>query len=168
MAPEELDELRARHGPLTIVESEGRTVAFRAMTAAEALTLQTRLRATPELALTIAVEACRACLVTLPADFDAMLDATPLVFDLEDGVCGRLAKAASDAAAAEVKAAVSGWRGAERQLGRTAQHLLAFQAYSGGPPTADELAGALAVAEGLDTLRGLFKLHYSFMKALAR
>lgn len=169
LTPEVLDELRALHGPLTVVDHDERPAcAFRAMTAAEALTLERRLRATPDLSYALAVEACRACLVSDPAGFEAVLDAAPLAFDFEGGLCGKLSAAAVDAAAAETKAGVASWRGAGSQLGRTAQHLLAFKAYQGGPPSADAVAGALAVAEGIDTLRGLFKLHHAFMKALSR
>lgn len=169
MKPEELDALRAQHGPLTIVADGASEAAFRAMTSAEAQTLEARLRATPELAYAHAIEACRACLVSATADFELLLESSPLAFDLgEDGLCGRLARAAADAASDEVNAAVSRWRAADRQLGRTAQHLLAFKAYAGGPPSADAMAGALAMAEGIDTLKGLFKLHHAFMKAMAR
>ncbi len=169
MAPETLDALRAQHGPLTIVKDDEHAAAFRAMTPAEVQALEARVRSLPDLSYQLAVDACLTCLVSERADFDALLETWPLAFDLDDkGLCGKLAAAATATATGEVNAAVARWRGAERQLGRAAQHLLAFKAYTGGPPSADAMAGALAVAEGLDTLKGLFKLHYSFFKALSR
>lgn len=164
----DLDALRAKHGPLVVLEDGGRVVAFRAMNAAEALTLSERLRATPDLSYQLAVDACRACLVSDAEDFEAQLEETPLAFDLDDGVCGRLLGAAVKAAEDAAKTGIKRWRNADRNLAAAAQNLLDFKAYQGGPASAGAMAGAIAVAEGLDTLKGLFKLHLAFMKAYSR
>ncbi len=44
------------------------------MNAAEALTLSERRRATPDLSFPLAIEACRACLVSEATDFEAQLE----------------------------------------------------------------------------------------------
>lgn len=164
----DLDALRAQHGPLVTLTDDGRAVAFRGMNAAEALTLSERLRATPDLAFPLAIEACRACLVSDPADFEAQLDATPLAFDLDSGVAGQLLSAAVKAAEEAAKAGIKRWRNADRNLAAAASNLLEFKAYQGGPASAGAMAGAIAVAEGLDTVKGLFKLQMAYMKARAR
>jgi hypothetical protein len=164
----ELDALRAKHGSLVVLRTGSRVVAFRAMNAAEALTLSERLRATPDLSYPLALDACRACLVGGEADFDALLEETPLAFDLDDGVCGHLLSAAVKAAEAAAKDGIRRWRSADRNLAAAAQNLLEFKAYQGGPASPGAMAGAINVAEGIDTLKGLFKLHLGFMKAYAR
>jgi hypothetical protein len=164
----DLDVLRAQHGPLVVLRDGERVVAFRAMNAAEALTLSERLRATPDLSYPLAIEACLACLVSEPADFDALLEETPLALDLDDGVCGHLLSAAVKTAEAAAKDGIRRWKSADRNLAAAAQNLLEFKAYSGGPASPGAMAGAIAVAEGIDTLKGLFKLHLAFMKSYSR
>lgn len=164
----DLDALRAQHGKLLTVSIDGQVAAFRPMSVDEARELSARLALVPDLHFELAIQACRACLVSDPADFEALLDAAPLAFDFDDGLCGRMLKLASDEAHATAKAAVRSWRSAERNLSQVATNLLAFKAYQGGAPSANAYAGALSVAEGLDTIKGLFKLHLAFFKAIGK
>jgi hypothetical protein len=164
----ELDELRAKHGTLLTVTIDGRSASFRRMSVDEARDLSARLALAPDLGFELAVQACRTCLVTEPADFVALLDLAPLAFDFDEGLCGRMLKLASEEAHATAKAAIKSWRAGERNLAQTATNLLAFKAYVGGSPSASAYAGALAVAESFDTMKGLFKLHLAFMKSLSK
>lgn len=164
----DLDALRAQHGKLMTVQVDGLLAAFRPMTVDEARDLSARLALVPDLSFDLAVDACRACLVSDANDFDALLELAPLAFDFDDGLCGRMLKRASEEAHATAKSAVRNWRNAERNLAQVADNLLAFKAYVGGAPSPKALAGALSVAEGLDTMKGLFKLHLAFMKSLGR
>jgi hypothetical protein len=164
----DLDALRAQHGKLLTVAIDGQVAAFRPMTVDEARDLSARLALVPDLSFELAVGACRACLVSEPDAFEALLDLAPLAFDFDDGLCGRMLKLASEEAHATAKSAVKAWRGGERNLAQVATNLLAFKAYAGGAPSAAAFAGALSVAEGLDTMKGLFRLHLAFMKSLGK
>jgi hypothetical protein len=165
---ERVDAARAEHGRLVTAEVRGRAYVFRPMTVAEALDVAQRLERAPAVALPTAIDAARACCLNDPAEFDEAADNFPLAFSAESGVCEQLLKLASEDAAAAVKGALSRWRNAERQLGVVAEDLLAFKAYTGGVAGEKEIAGALHIAEHLDTMKGLYKLHLSFMRALAK
>jgi hypothetical protein len=118
--------------------------------------------------LDLEVEACRACCVAGLEAFDEAVDRYPLAFSAESGLCQTLLKLASDKIAADIKAGIKRWRASERQLGTVAESLLAFQAYKGGNPDPKELAGALHLAELLDYVKGTYRLHLSFMRAMSK
>jgi len=164
----DLDELRAQHGQVIRAEVGGRELVFVPMSIAVATEVAARLNRAPEVALATAIDACRACYRGDATAFDETADFYPLAFSAEQGVCEQLLDLASNEIAESVKQGIRAWRGAGRQLGAVAESLLAFKAYSGGPASAKALAGALHVAEHLDTLKGLYRLHVSFMKALGR
>lgn len=164
----DLDALRAKHGKLLTVQVDGYIAAFRQMTVDEARDLSARLALVPDLSFDLAVAACRECLVSNAADFEALLELAPLAFDFDDGLCGRMLKRASEEAHGSAKAAIRNWKSAERNLAQVADNLLAFKAYAGGAPSPKALAGALSIAEGLDTMKGLFRLHLAFMKSLGK
>lgn len=176
----DLDSLRLEHGKLVRVDIGGRSFAFRPMTSDEAEAVADRLERAPELALDTAFEACSDCCVGVfegePARaledpqkaLDEAADLYPLIFSAETGVCDRLLTLASDALAKRIKDAISRWRKSDRNLGMVAESLLAFQAYRGGQPSSEALAGALHMAEHLDFTKGLYRLHLSFMRALGK
>lgn len=179
--PIDWEELKLAHGPVVRVELGGVELAFRQMPADEAEAVATRFDLAPQLSLNIAHDACRACCVagwkpgcdpekppTWQELFDEVADLYPLAFSAESGICETLLKMASDAIAAEIKAAIRSWRNADRNLGKMASSLLAFQAYKGGQPSAEELAGALHLAELIDHVKGTYKLHLSFMRAMGK
>jgi len=173
----DLDDARAEHGRLIRVDLRGREYVFRPMALDEAQRVAERLDAAPEVALSTAIAAVRECYLATQVDdgyrsdtalFEEAAENFPLAFSAERGVCARLLRLASEQLADQVKEAISRWRGSERQLGSIAEDLLAFKEHQGGQASAKALAGALHVAEGLDTLKGLYKLHLSFMRALGK
>lgn len=162
------EALRAQHGKLVRVTLGEAELVFRPMSIDEAAACARRIDATPDLALTIAHEACLACLLSDVKAFHKATDEYPLAFSPDTGVCERLLELASAEMAASSKAAIRRWRNAGNQLGSVAESLLAFKAYTGGAPDAKALAGALHIAEHIDTMKGLYKLHLSFMRSLSK
>jgi hypothetical protein len=162
------DGLKLAHGQLVHLELDEHKLAFRQLTPDEAEALYDKLERAPELALQIALDACALCCVAGAEHLEEVTDSYPLAFSSESGVCEMLLKLANDALAASIKKAIRNWRAADRQLGQVAQNLLAFKAYTGGVASPEALAGALHWAEHLDTTKGLYKLHLSFMRALAK
>ena len=161
-----LEALRAKHGTVFSLEAGGLTAVFRPMGIDEARLLGKQLDRIPELAFELGIAACQACL--LEGDFDALLDAAPLAFDLDSGLAGRLMAHASQAAHAGAKEAVRRWRASGRNLAEVAESLLAFKAYTGGEPSPAARAGALHAAEAADNLTGLFKLVLGYMRAVSK
>ena len=157
---------RREHGKLIAVEVGGAQLRFRPLTLAEATRFARDTRLDPEDATELALALCEACCVA--GDFAASSEAFPLAFAGADGVADALLKDAADSCAADIKSGIARWRGADRNLGQVAQSLLALKAYAGGPVDAATFAGALHVAEWLDTTKGLFRLVSSFMKALSK
>lgn len=171
MRSEVIDDARALHGRLVLVDLRGRELAFRPMRATEAQDVAAKLDRAPEVALSTALAAVRECWIADPDEpgaFEEAADNFPLAFSAEAGVCAQLLKLASEELAAEVKEAISRWRQSDRQLGIIAEDLLAFQEHKGGQATAKALAGALHWAELVDTTKGLYKLHLSFMRSLSK
>ncbi len=168
MEAEALDEARVAHGRLIQVDLRGRVLFFRPMGLDEAQATATRLDRAPSAALTTALAAVRKCCVSDLQEFDEAAENFPLAFSAESGVCATLLAMASDELSANVKEAIARWRTSERQLGVIAEDLLAFKAYTGGVADAKTLAGALHVADLIDTTKGLYKLHLAFMNAMGK
>lgn len=166
--PIDFEDARAEHGQLIRVDLRGREFVFRPMGLDEAQAVAIKLDRSPQAALDTAINAVRACVLSDLEEFDEASENFPLAFSAERGVCAQLLKVASDELALQVKQAISRWRHSERQLGVMAEDLLAFQAYKGGIAGEKELAGALHWAELIDTTKGLYKLHLSFMRSLAK
>lgn len=164
----DIAEARAEYGRLIQVDLRGREYIFRPMSADEAQAVATRLDRVPEVALSTAIAAVRACCLSPLDEFDEAADNFPLAFSAERGVCSQLLQMASEEIALHVKQAISRWRASDRQLSTIADDLLAFQTYKGGAAGPKQLAGALHWAELIDTTKGLYKLHLSFMRALAK
>jgi hypothetical protein len=162
------EALKLEHDTVIRVTLGDRELGFRPLRPDEAERLVARFERCPARAIDIAFEACRDCCVAGAESLDELADQYPLAFSAETGICERLLQLASDHVASEIKQAIRSWRGAERQLGKMAQSLLAFKAYQGGPPSAEVLAGALHLAELIDTVKGTYKLHVSFMRALGK
>lgn len=102
-----------------------------------------------------------------PAALARAADARPLA--LGQSVLPRLFALAATAREARGKRAVARWRSSETHLGRMAESLLAFKAYDGSEePSEATIAGALHVAEWLDSTRGVFRLLHSLIKGLSR
>jgi hypothetical protein len=159
---------RSEHGKLIRVDVYGREYIFRPMGLDEAQAVATKLDRAPEVALSTALDAVRACCVTDIAEFDEAADNFPLAFSAERGVCSRLLALASSELADQVKEAIGRWRHSGRQLGSVAEDLLAFQAYKGGIAEPKALAGALHWAEHFDTSKAQYQLHLSFMRAMGK
>jgi hypothetical protein len=164
----DLEALRAKHGTVFQLEAGGRVAAFRPMTFDEARTLGRQIERVPGLAFELGVSACAACLIDGAEAFEAICEESPLALDYDDGLAGTLMQHASREAHESVKLAIRKWRGADRNLAEVADSLLAFKAYTGGEPCAAARAGALHAAEGLDNLKGLFKLVLGYMRAISK
>lgn len=141
----------------------GRALVFRLPTAAESEDYLALLKEAPEDGLQAAHSLCSAC--ALEGDWAETAEEYPLAVDQ---IVPALFKLASDDARESVRAAVRRWRLAETNLGRMAENLLAFKAYSGGPPDEKTFAGALLVAEWFDVTRGTFRLLQGIVKGLRR
>lgn len=159
---------RAKHGQLVVVDLDGEELVFRPLKPQEAHSIVARTEAAPEDALDAALVTCRACCLSDLEVFDRLADIYPLAFSGEDGVIGELILVAMAGARIRIKEGVSKWKGADRNPGRMAENLLAFKAYSGGDYSAQELAGALTVAEWMQVTKGTFTLFLSLMRALSK
>jgi hypothetical protein len=165
---DDLAALRAKHGRLIEAEVDGVTLRFRPLAGPEASDLARRMQLAPELAFDLALEVCESACLSGASTFHDLADRFPLAFAADDGVCGRLLADADADARAIVKAGIARWRRAERNLGAQADSLLALLSYRGGEVSEKQLAGALHLAQALETLPALFRLHLNFFKALAR
>lgn len=164
----DLDELRAKHRTVTVLEHEGRVAAFRGMTVDEAREVSDQLKAAPDLAYPLAIKACLQCLIGGETAFAEILEAAPLAVDFDEGLAGRLLEAASDVAKASVAEALRKFRHSDRNLGQMADNLLAFKAYAGGAPSSGAQAGALHIAEAIDALKATLKLQLAVAKAYCK
>lgn len=164
-----LDAIRERCGRVLIVEQDGRAIAFRPFSVDQAKALVAAAERTPDLAFQLGLAALRGNLEDGAEDFEALLEATPLVFDYAPtGVLGRMLELASEDARKAGKDSIRTWRESKQDLAKMANNLLAFKAYSGGTPSPAAFAGAIHVAEAVDGIKALFKLHSAFMNALGK
>jgi RecA/RadA recombinase len=92
---------------------------------------------------------------------------SPFAF-FDDGALGELLRQAGLDSRARVKAAAGLWKASDRNLGRIAENLLAFKAYTGGDFTAEQFAGAMTIAEWMSSTKGIFNLFLSLLKALSK
>jgi hypothetical protein len=164
----DIDAARVKHGQVLVLETGGRTAVFRRMSIEEARELAATVMQVPELAFELGHSAARACLLSDAADFEVIAAETPLAFDYDGGLLDKLLAIASAESAAAAKDAVRRWKSAERDLGKAAENLLAWKAYAGGTPSPAAFAGALHVAEGIDSVKSLLRLHIGFMKAMSK
>lgn len=165
-----MDESRARleYGKIVSVRLDGREVLFRPLTPLEARRVSIRMLAAPEDALDTALAACESALLSDPGEYRALVDEYPLAFSGDDGALGELLRTAQLDARVRVKTAAGLWKASDRNLGRIAENLLAFKAYTGGDFTAEQFAGAMTVAEWMSSTKGIFNLFLSLLKALSK
>ena len=164
----DLDAARREYGKVIAVELEGRTVLFRPLSPSEAAGVSAQLLAFPEDAVELGLAACERALLSDRAAFLELADRYPLAFTADEGALGELIRQAQLAARASVQAGARKFKAADRNLGRMAENLLAFKAYTGGDYTPEQFAGALTVAEWASSTRGIFNLFLALMKALSR
>jgi len=122
------------------------------------------VRARPEAQLELGTDLVARC--ALGTAIDALIEDRPLA--LVECVLPALFTARSKRSLKVRRGGISRWKRGETDLGKMADSLLAFRAFSGGEPSEAAFAGALHIAEWLDSTRGLFRLFSAFMKALAR
>jgi hypothetical protein len=165
-----VDETQARleYGKVVVAQLDGHELLFRPLTPGEATKASARLVAAPEDALDFGLSIVESALLSDPDDFRRLVDQYPLAFTGDDGVLGELLRQAQAAARSRVKAGAGLWRASDRNLGRMAENLLAFKAYSGGDYTAEQFAGAMTVAEWMSCTKGVFNLFLSLLKALSK
>jgi hypothetical protein len=165
-----VDEVQARleHGRVVVVELDGREVLFRPFTPAEAARVSVRLLAHPEEAVDLGLAACEAALLSPRETFLELAERWPLAFTADDGVLGELIRQAQSSARDRVQRAARLWKTSDRNLGRIAENLLAFKAYTGGDYTAEQFAGAMTIAEWMSSTKGIFNLFLSLLKALSK
>ncbi len=148
------------------VQLGGHSLEFRPLTIEESADIVWEVEAFPESEATLCDQVCeKACLSDLDK-FAALIDEYPLV--CAETILVAILKEGGDQAMARLDAGVKSWKAADRDYGRTAQHLLAFKAYTGGDYTKDQMAGALALAETFGTIKGLFQLVHSYIKGMRR
>lgn len=155
-----------RIGTRVGVQIEGFDLEFRALRLSEVEEVGQDLDQNPGDATAIAEAVCRkACLSDL-ATFDACAEEFPLVWS--ESVLQALVDRGIEDGQARIDRGVRLWRGGDRNYGRLAPHLLAFSAYDGGDYTESEFAGALAVAELIGTVKGIYQLMHAYLKAQRR
>jgi hypothetical protein len=164
----DLGKARREFGQLIHVELAGCELVFRPLTPSEAHRTVAQVSAHSADALDLCLETCRAACLSPPEDFERLSNLYPLAFSHDDGVIGELIRLASGAALLRVKEGSSRWKKAERNPGRMAEHLLAFKAYQGGEYDAATFAGALTIADWMQSTKGIFNMFSALLKALAR
>jgi hypothetical protein len=98
--------------------------------------------------------------------FDALVEQYPLTFS--EDILEELLKMARAHARMTIQGARAKWMQGSRNLGHTAEALLAFKAYEGGDFSDEQFAGALHLAELIDTQKATFKLLMAFFKSLSK
>lgn len=161
-------QARFDHGQLVVVELGGRELVFRPLAPSEAHRVAARVAGDPAEALDVCLAACRAACLSPLEDFDRLADIYPLAFSGDAGVIGELIRLAQGAATLRVKEGAGRWKRADRNPGRMAENLLAFKAYQGGDYDAAAFAGALTVAEWMQSTKGIFNMFMALLKALSR
>ena len=161
-------QARLQFGQLVVVELDGEELTFRPLAPSEAHRVAALATADPENALDVCLATCRgACLSSLE-DFDRLANIYPLAFSGDEGVIGELVRLAQGTATLRIKDGVGKWKRADRNPGRMAENLLAFKAYTGGDYTAEQFAGALTVAEWMQSTKGIFNMFAALLKALSK
>lgn len=145
-------------------EVDGAALRFRLPTRAEVEDYLEAARKRPGEQLELGSALCAACCIDGP--IAEVTESRPLA--LVESVLPLLFSTASSRATAARRAGIARWKRAETDLGRMADSLLAFKSYIGGEPSEAAFAGALHVAEWLDSTRGTFRLFSAFLKALSR
>ena len=75
-----IEKLKAQHGQLVQCEIDGRVLAFRAINKAGLQDLRKQLRAKPDLAVELSINACKFCCVFGKEHVDELTDRYPLAF----------------------------------------------------------------------------------------
>ena len=146
------------------VSVEGFDLEFRPFLATEIDAVGAQLEQEPENAARIAEDACRAACTG--GDFDEAVSQYPLM--CSEDILPELVRLGHEETQARVDKGARLWRTGDRNYGRLAPHLLAFQAYDGGDYTESEFAGALAQAELIGTVKGIYQLMQAYLKAQRR
>lgn len=162
------DRARAEYGRVVAVELDGREVLFRPLTPSEAARASRELLARPADAVDVGLAWCETALLSDRADFLALADRYPLAFTGDDGALGELIRQAQAAARERVQRAARLHKASDRNLGRMAEHLLAFKGYTGGEYTAEQFAGAMTIAEWASSTKAIFNLFLALLKGLAK
>lgn len=165
-----MDEAQARleYGKIVAVELDGHEVLFRPFSPIEAVRISARLLAAPAEAVENSLTALQPALLTPLEDFLELADRYPLAFTADDGVLGELIRNAQAAARDRVQRGARLWKASDRNLGRMAENLLAFKAYTGGDYTPEQFAGAMTVAEWMSSTKGIFNLFLALLKGLSK
>lgn len=161
-------QARLEYGKIVAVELDGHEVLFRPFTPLEAARTGAQMLACPEEALDLGLAACERALLSSLDDFRALADRYPLAFTSNDGALGELIRNAQNTARDRVQRGAKLWKASDRNLGRMAENLLAFKAYTGGEYTSEQFAGAMTVAEWMSSTKGIFNLFLSLLKALSK
>jgi hypothetical protein len=161
-------QARLQYGQLVVVELDGEELIFRPLAPSEAHRVVALSTAQPEDALDVCLATCRGACLSDPEVFERLANIYPLAFSGDDGVIGELVKLAQGAAVLRVKDGVGKWKRADRNPGRMAENLLAFKAYTGGDYSAEAFAGALTVAEWMQSTKGIFNMFAALLKALSK
>ena len=161
-------QARLQFGQLVVVDLDGAELVFRPLKPSEAHRVAALATSDPENALDVCLATCRGACVSDQAEFDRLANIYPLAFSGDDGVIGELIRLAQGDATIRVKEGVGKWKRADRNPGRMAENLLAFKAYQGGDYSAEEFAGALTVAEWMQSTKGIFNMFAALLKALSK
>lgn len=145
-------------------EVDGAALRFRLPSREEIEEYLAASRSNPDVQIGLGISLARTCCLDGPVD--EVAEERPLL--LVETVLPALFSAQTDREVKHRRAGIARWKRAETDLGRMADSLLAFKAYVGGEPSEAALAGALHIAEWLDSTRGTFRLFAGFLKALSR
>lgn len=148
------------------VQIGGHSLVFRPFSVAESEALVDDVEACKGPTLLIELAACRLACESGAIKFDAMVDEFPLA--CSGTILPKLLKTTAEEANARIKTGVRRYKAADRSPGRMAEHLLAFKAYQGGDIGAKEFAGALAVAELINTAGGILITMQNYLKAMSK
>ncbi len=158
------EELRARYPRLLAVELDGVLLAFRPLTFVEADQLiEAQRRGT---SMQVMLDAVLPCCVYGMEHLPQLVESYPLTFG--DDTAKELLDMARADARMTIQGAKTAWQNGQKNLGFTAESLLAFKSYTGGAWTKEQFAGALHIADLIDTHKGLFRLVLAFLKSMGR
>ena len=99
----ELEDAKAQHGRLVVVEIDGKTLAFRPLDRAKITDIRTKLAKTPNLALDILTNVCEFQCVVGKDHFAEVAAAYPLVVAGDDSIADALMTLARGTATVSIK-----------------------------------------------------------------
>lgn len=163
----DLGVAKLQYGHVVSVKTEGHALLFRGLSPNEARRINVAMLADPAAAIDLAEDLCQQCCLSGDDAYAAFTEQYPLA--VSDGdILTELIRLAELRLDSTVKAAVREWKTGDRKPGIRAEHLLAFKAYQGGDYNAEEMAGALAIAEWMSATKGIFNLVMTLLKGLAK